>query len=44
MKIRALLIGLLCATLVLPAGVVAQDKPRYGGFLNRLGYGDPGPG
>ena len=42
MKTRALLIALLCAALAVPAGVVAQDKPRYGGILNWFDYGDPG--
>src|SRR5918912_898078 len=39
---RALLLGLLCIALAVPAAVVAQDKPRYGGILNWFDYGDPG--
>ena len=42
MKIRAVVIAVLCAALVVPAAVVAQDKPRYGGVLNWFDYGDPG--
>ena len=42
MTIRALVVLLICLSLIVPAIGLAQDKPRYGGILNWFDYGDPG--